>query len=382
MNDETLLTTELHLRADAVTDAPLTFEGVRGRARQIQRRRRGGAAAVAAVVVAIVVPVALLSGSGSDRTTPPPVVTPAQTYDLRDVTDTGALPAIPYIQGDQLLRPDDDPLALPDRYQQFHLESGALLGDRNDDSTGDLVTDIVQLGNGKVTDTRTFVGVAVSDDGLAVAEGSPDGSLTLVTNPRPQPLLSDARSPSPVALTGACFAFGGDCRVFYNNGHAGLVVDIDGQVSEAAPGAVSVADATESGLVAVRTSINDDGVCAGVYDSSAASYVWETCHHDLISFSPDGRYVLATTAQHDGIGLTALSVLDAATGRELVTYRVSGDAHISGIAPWEDDGTFLAATFIDGSWSVLRLEADGTRERVLGPTPGEDLDQPFVLPSQ
>ena len=382
MSEETRLAGELARRVDGMPDQPLTFEDVHGRARRIRRRRRAGVAAAVAAAVAVVVPTVLFSGAGGPRVDDPPVVHQLQTLDLGDVTATGPAPAVPYLEGDHLVHPGEDPLSLERPYTAFDLVPGALFGQWSDES-GHLQLDVVDSADGRVTDARPgLAGLATSDDGLVAAEGRTDGSLGLLSRFDLVPILrAGGPAPVPVAVTGRCAE--GDCAVYYNTERTGgFVVDAGGTTRRVTDDAVYVADASESGLVAVRTSADDSGTCVAVHDEDAASYLWRSCEYDLLSFSPDGRYLVATDPMHDGLGLTTVSVLDAATGDEVVRYRAPRNGHIDQGLAWEAGDQLLAAAYVDGEWSVYRLGTDGSMERALGPVAGADVEPPFRLPGR
>ena len=127
-----------------------------------------------------------------------------------------------------------------------------------------------------------------------------------------------------------------------------------------------------TGTIAGRTTVADGRSCGAAFDGRSLSEqpLWTDCDRDLSQFSPDGSLLAAFPAREGG-DPTGLSILDAATGRPLVDFEVTGaDRRVVGIATqvtWEDD-EHLLATYTDGDQQyVVRLGLDGSVERVAGP---------------
>lgn len=108
---------------------------------------------------------------------------------------------------------------------------------------------------------------------------------------------------------------------------------------------------------------------------------WKTCTYALKSFSPDGRLVLAGSAEVDGAGDNRLAVLDAATGKAVLDLRTPDNGSIFDVA-WEDDSHVVATVRESNRWAILRIGLDGHREYAVSPETGADeYVSPFVLPT-
>jgi hypothetical protein len=143
------------------------------------------------------------------------------------------------------------------------------------------------------------------------------------------------------------------------------------------PDALSVGDATESRLVAVMNASQDEGSCGGVYDIASSSYVWEGCESYLYDFSSDDAHLTGTHSYLDGPGPGYITILDAANGKEVARLDPK-DGYIR-TTVWQDAGHVLATVFDPKGWSVYRLGVDGSTERVLGPTPGDEYEPAYTL---
>jgi hypothetical protein len=125
------------------------------------------------------------------------------------------------------------------------------------------------------------------------------------------------------------------------------------------------------------TSVTDAGSCSQVDEGGRS--LWRTCDHRILSFSPDGRRVLASAAYADGLGDTQLAVLDAATGKVGLDLSVADGGAITQMV-WEDDTHLLAVVYDANRWGVVRIGLDGRRELAVAPAPDSgDLASPFVL---
>ncbi len=77
-HEDDVLARALRGQVDGMTEAPLTFDDVTGRAGVIRRRRRlAVATGVVAAVAAVVIPTAVLSGGDLNRSDEPPPGTSA-----------------------------------------------------------------------------------------------------------------------------------------------------------------------------------------------------------------------------------------------------------------------------------------------------------------
>lgn len=418
-NDDELrdqLGRELHQRVGGMHDAPLTLADVKGKAGSIRRNRRIATAAGIAAAVAIIVPVAVFAGQGlgdsdtlppasqsttpspsptraTDTTGPTPAPTPTSdvtppvappTIGLEDDFPSGPPPALPYLDGNQLIRHDQDPVRLPQAYDTF-----ALLGDRlvgsYQSGNGDRLVDVVEA-DGTVSSTDEVEGgIAISDTGTTVAYGTPAGTIETVWADDQVQLANNLGGPVSVAAVvgnGSCYEVDGGCRVFFNpaSGAPPQAADSHGIVDTFMDAALKVNDVSPTGLIAVQTSSSDDGSCSGVYNEEDRDLVFETCDNTLQSFSPDGGRLLAGPAYLDGIGDGSLAMLDTATGEPVAEFRIDGGFIAD--AAWEDDDHALVVAHSDVGWRILRVGVDGSVELVAGPqTTADELERPYFLPA-
>lgn len=304
----------------------------------------------------------------------------AGSFDLlRGVTDGEPL-SVPYLVGTKLVIPPGTSMALQRRYDGF-----ALLGDRvvaSYDDQGDRVLDVLTGTGGRIDSSSLVADFAVADAGNVVAWATAQGEVVTAWSAG---RLSFGNQGGPVmveALIGhaPCRESDNGCRVYVNNvdGRPPQSVTSDGSVTAIAPGAIKVNDVRADGLVAVQLSSSDTGSCSGAYDEREHTYLWRTCRHSLLQFSPEGGYLLASHPYLDGLGLGSLSVLDARTGRELVKFTVRGGFIAQ--YTWEDASHPLIVLSSDRGWEVLRLDLDGSRERALGPVaPAADPTRPPIV---
>jgi hypothetical protein len=132
-------------------------------------------------------------------------------------------------------------------------------------------------------------------------------------------------------------------------------------------GLLRVNDASAAaGLVSGLVSYGVDRGCSGVYDPTSETLRWQSCEHSNLRFSPDGRLVLADASYSDGLGSPTLSVLDARSGEEVVTFAPARrDTAVSVTqAVWEDEDTVLAHLDDGGDQAMVRVGTDGTVEAV------------------
>jgi hypothetical protein len=203
-----------------------------------------------------------------------------------------------------------------------------------------------------------------------VAYGAPvpadDGS-------RMGPLLGDDCGPQ------------GTCEVYVNvpdqqatGGRQPWLVDVNGTQKYMDGDYRVVADATESGLSIGARAITDTGSCS-VLLGGGEFQGFSTCRNTLVSFSPDGKLILADPAYHDGIGNGVLAMYDLG-GHRLFQRTNSEEAQsFYPSAQWEDATHVLAPVFQDGKWSIVRFASDGSMEYAVPPVAGHDADTPFVL---
>jgi len=381
MNDDltTRLSRQLHEQADDWHAAPLTLDGVRGRARSIQRTRRivTGTAA-AAVVAAVIVPTVTLLGTdlGADREIPPAGPSPTRVIDSQDPIPESSL-GIPFIEGRTLTLPDGVQGRLPDDYQGGTVLGDTVFGIRSDDS-GNLVLDRLDAQLGVSETLPLDSGLVPNLEGDAIAYVS-SGELTIrwedgSTN------LGPVGPVEVVRLVGGpdCTLGADDCVVYFNDGETPRFLNNSGEGSDVSGEPLSVADVDDDRRVAMLTEVTEEpGSCGRVYDQQSQQESFSTCEYTLGRFSPDGSHLSATQPYEDGFGDAFHAILDPDSGAELARYE-SGQGGIY-YSVWEDPEHLLVLSYEDGAWLVTRLGVDGSTEMALPPVAGSEEEPAYVL---
>lgn len=397
---ERLLGQQLHQQVDGMTDAPIGLGDVKGRAGRIRRNRRIAGGVAVAAVLAVAVPTALLVAPGTrsaDRVPPAnPDNGPTQTVLTLDGLATGGSPLIEYFDEQGVVLPTQGQVDL-DRSYQALIENpawdGWLAVEPARDGIRDLTADFTP------TSGRTMnVTLATTPDRSWVTfVWGEAGAQTLVS----QNLVDDGltRKPWTFTDTSTVYPVGyldeGGTTVLYAS------TDEQGRVTTGVAGPGSGEDATRelsssfvkaistdptTGRAAVMTKANDDGSgCFGVVEgltSGNGSTVWDTCDYSLGTFSPDGRYLLASDPYQGGGEKQSLAVLDADTGALVASFTQEkpGDRTPVGLGQlaWEDDDSVIAVATNEGRAGLLRLGVDGTAEQVVEPAPVTG-DVPYYL---
>jgi hypothetical protein len=388
-DDTDLLTRTLRDRSEQMAGSSLDIGEVKSRARGIRRRRQTMTGAVAAVVLAVAVPVGITVTDAIDaRPIPPAQQTQTPDPDRTDNAQPepdfpngpvrltadglpeGDAPAVNYIDKakNQLVTPagtvdmpDQAPMATEFRDGWLVIGGGG--------------PQVMWLdAEGKVV--RSVPGgmtLAVSDDHGQVAwtEGTwTDPEKTIVAAPVSggEPQQWTIRTQEAVDVVG----FLGEGRVVYSEPISGQngITEPDGSVTEL-EGFLSVRGASEAaGLVAVQSKYSVDRMCDGVVDPavSTSELLWETCDWKLGDFTPNGKYVVGTLPEADGMGSPSAAVLDARTGDVLVEFRSDpADMIVLSQLAWEDNDSLAAVAVDRVDGLMLRLTLAGEIER-LGPT--------------
>lgn len=383
----------LHRQSDGVTDAPISFEAVRGRAGRIRARRRAAVAgAVLAVGAAVAVPTVLLGGNGDGRGDAPPVVTTPEKAAGLDISDlpTGDAPKVPYVDGDRLHLPGGHSPVLEARLSQVAVVGERIVGLHREGET----SEVVELDSTQfevVQSWPTNGDLVVGTDGQ-VAWLERNGAVMVLRHGAPQPvqvaqLEGDERI---VALTGSCAERGG-CEVWFNDGAEQprfAVVTNDG--TPAHPASTTLLQAADihdlgdgSRLRVGITEFRDDlTTCSGVTGPHADEATWTTCVHRPYAFSPDGTNLIAAGSQDDGIGDSTVTVIRVSDGAVVTSLDNRTSHAFVTQAVWEDDAHVLARVFQEGQWAIVRIGLDGTMEYAVEPRAGEDVEPPFVLATQ
>ncbi len=143
------------------------------------------------------------------------------------------------------------------------------------------------------------------------------------------------------------------------------------------PGLLQADTASPSlGVVAGPTEYTPDGTCFAVVDALAGTGAgaWDTCDHRLGPFSANGTYVVGTPADADASGASTLTVLDAATGKELVTFeavlprRTVGGFYTQ--MTWVGDEALVVRMYVGDDTYMMRLGLDGSVQRIDIPSAG------------
>jgi hypothetical protein len=133
-------------------------------------------------------------------------------------------------------------------------------------------------------------------------------------------------------------------------------------------------------LVAGETQYNSDGTsCWAVLNASTGAEHWKTCDYRLGKFSSDGKYVVGTPSQSDGLGATSVSILDASDGHPVATFQgKSGSDLFITEAAWDSDtDSLLVIAHENGSWRILRVGSDGSVQGAAGPVAGPPEVAPY-----
>jgi hypothetical protein len=371
-----------------------------------QRPRRGLAVALAgsAVVLAVAVPLALRGGDalgGDGAAVAPATTTPTPTahegrQPARGVLDvshlsTGAAPDVEYVATGVLHEPDGSTAAVGTRYP---VSGFVVLGDGSrvwQTSKGGTAYVEVQGADG------SFADPVRSEFGLAV---NPHHSIAAWVAPSGQTMVWSGHGSEPTAL-GEPISVDQDLRVGAVSGDdcslaCSVVVNAYGArtgsgwrpweatVSGTEPlldgGYLIVNDISDAGLTIGYRKLDDFGSCSTLLGGGELQG-FSTCRHTLASFSPDGQLLLADPAYHDGIGNGVIAMYDLEGTRLFVRHNTESAQSFYSSAEWETTTQVLAPVFQDGRWAVVRFTSDGAMEYAVAPVRGQDVDNPFVLPT-
>jgi len=401
----------LRQRADSVSDAPISFEAVRGTAGRIRNRRRAMVAgAVLAVGAAIAVPTAVMSGFGEDRGSTPVVTDPTPTPG-EDTTartpqgltirglEQGDAPGTAWLEGSEL-HVGSGTVDLDIREPRaVAVLDGAWVVTGVPASGGDAAVYVLDSGSREVLhqEATHHTRLVTNEARTAVAWMAQDGTPRVwqdgLAVPLDHPVSGSGSNHQALALTGErCDADaetveGAGCTVFFTQeGPRGEVTNwtssTHGIVDEWTGPFERLIDVSGNRVSAGFTELADDHTCSGVSGPDDASITWSTCDHQLAEFSPDGSLLLAHESYFDGLGPGTITVLDARTQEELLSRNNHESHAFISHAVWEDESHVLASVFQEGEWAVVRIGVDGSMELAVAPQKGEDLDAPFFLSAQ
>jgi hypothetical protein len=414
MNDQ--LTRALREKGDRFADqhvADLSLDSVLQRAGEIRRGRRMRATLVmATAVLAIAIPVGITvtgrGGADHPEPAPEPTGSPITLGDLPIGTKPAIGYASPYdgsssIVHRRISKHEDKTYVVAGRMgdvagagpvlNQFAFLDGGLLTGTND--SGDETAHFYGDTDPKTELTWSMRGdFAVSPEGNVGAFALRNGTVMAVQDGGSRYFevgrLPSGDSYSAIAVrgencSGRSEAVG--CTIYLtSNGERGTA-----EVWAVSPYRTPVvvhrqlqglSDISSDNLYAGLFTSNDSSSCSQVEDA-AGERVWNTCGHQLRTFSPDGRHLLATGDYGSGLGDTELAILDVpGHGKVVLDLKTADGATLYGDAVWEDDEHVLVTVVEDGKWAILRFGLDGSREYAIPPLISSfDYPAPFVLPS-
>ncbi|MDR7251703.1 hypothetical protein J2X46_000675 [Nocardioides sp. BE266] len=376
----------LHRRVDPLQHAPLSITDVRRRAGRIQRRRRTVAGLAVAAVLAIAIPMGLsATGPGQRSDVPPATQTPSPSPQVAsgtikvdaqsaEVIEEAPVPLLD-VDGPTLITADGT-YDLPHDFSTVtpYLDgwAGVAVYDEADKSGAfmeflgpDLQVDDAGGPTG---------GLVVRPDGGRIAWSEYDGTQWQVVVADPtggQEWVYTRFAPSaqdePVIPLGFVSDDTVAVRATYNIGDPKTFVAGGGQPVEVS-GLVQ-ADAASAGVVAGITEIRPEGTCFGVVDAAGSGDPsWTTCDRRLGPFSATGRYVVGARAESDGDGTPDITVLDAATGKEVVTFEAALPRRTVGgfwtQMTWVGDEALVARLWVGDKSYMMRLGLDGSVQRI------------------
>lgn len=376
----------LHRRVGPLQRAPFTVTDVRHRARRLQRRRAAAAGVAVAAVLAVAVPFGLAATGPAQRTDVPPATqsptteSPAPVVVSGTVTvdpssaETLARTPVPLLDVDapSLITPDST-TGLPGPFAVLTPYLDGWVGVQTDEGTGTLRS----LGaDGTVEDGGSPTGGLVgSPDGTRVAWSRYTGSQWEVVVADPSGTADPVRTtfpPAPlehrVEPVGFVSADEVVVRTFDDSLESKTYVVRAGGAATEMTGLLQAESASAAtGLVAGLSSLTADGACSAAVDEAGRT-VWETCEHGIGAFSPSGTYVVGTDPEADGDGSPTVSVLDASTGEEIVTFEAALPRRTVGgfwsQVAWEGDEALVVRLFRADEYAIVRLGLDGTVRRI------------------
>lgn len=377
----------LERRVRDLHEAPLDLGAVKGTARRIRRRRRAAVAGGVLAAAAVVVPVAVIATSATDSrveriapaaptVTDPVRPTPAPTpeglgFSYLEVGSAGAV----------LHLADGGTIELPGNDYVGAVELGDQVAAVRRDDEGASSLDFLKDGE-VVTSYDVRGGVALTPDRRTVAFVTTDDELLLVSEEHGQSSFGPVDPDTTLAAvigTGDC-ALEVGCHPFleYGDGREPYEINYEGPTTVPVPGALKINDAADGFLVTAQTESTDTGSCGVLYDRQAQRAVFETCASQVLDISPTGRYVVGTDPYGDGLGPRYFSLLDA-EGTEVARYEVRSGHVFLGDVVWRDATHAVAPVFDEGQWQLVSLGVDGTSEVLVGPVPGDEMENPFRL---
>lgn len=282
----------------------------------------------------------------------------------------GQTPQIAYLEPGAILHlPDGSTRQVAQDYLAFALAGDLLAGAwYEEDGSGASHIDLEQ--EGQPVQTLLGEGLVQSISGETIAWNGPDQTIQSAWDGGQVEMARKIGQYSTVTAVdgvGTCYEAEspvGGCTVYYSPAegparfsHSHGIDDIVG------PKVFHVADVASDGATAVGTKFFDEGSCWAVKAGPTGKFLWETCDHSLLLFSPGGDLVLATDAYLDGLGPSTISILDARTGAERASFRAP-NGYIAGWT-WEGPETALIETDGQQDWRLIRINSTGGAETAL-----------------
>ena len=383
--------------ADEAPFAPkLDFDAVAGRAGRIRRNRRIAGAVAVAAAAAVIIPTAfsVTGGPRADRELQP-APSPSAPAQVSRTTLTldglalGEAPGIEYFTADGVVLPDRGLVPTDQSYQALVPSEadggpGGFIAVEPDGQHLRVLTKDFEPQNGSAT-TQSLVTTTERDHYAFVAVES--GAQTLVSRDTTD-FEAGMTWDLPAQGVAEVVGYLGDERILVQNvdqkdGTSDLMIaEPDGSTTPVRGYVQALSTSPEDGTFAVQTEDGPDGPCFGVVDATSLTETWDTCDYKLGGFSPDGHYVLATSALSDGMGPREVEVLDAGTGALVARFATEQDSQLFMVGVvWETPNTFLANAYEGTTGTVLRMGADGSLEEAVAPVHVDDVfaDLPFYF---
>lgn len=240
--------------------------------------------------------------------------------------------------------------------------------------------------DGRLDRSTTIRGrAAVDPAGDVAAWAEPDGTVrSLGANGE----VSLARQKPGTTVTsivsaGSCReALGGGCLVtIYREGKRATFTDSHGITIAVAKDAVRAGDVSEKHVVIV-TEENGNGLCNRVAPlRRPASTRWASCELEMGSFSPNGRLLIASDDQVEGLGVRFLDVRATRTGVPALRLDAPAGGMLSSVQ-WADDTHLLVVDFDGKRFQVAKVGLDGSTTRGSAAVRADITGNPFLLASR
>lgn len=382
-DDEDRLIDELRERSSEINGHTIGFDAVRQSAKRMQRRRNVVSGAVAVAVASVAVPAGLAMAPGliaadgpaenpslAARPTPSSEATITTLRGPTALTmevPVGAAPQLSYFLGEDYVVTDGRTLQFEHDYTTVVPFADGLLAQGYAgasaqvfflDESGKMLGESQASGQGLVTSADgSQIGYVLIKD---------DGTQTLVNAP--------ASGSDPVTWNFPAFpavipvGFADNDTLVYEAVEGG---EVEG-VYTARPGSridlvphLLGASSAANGLVAGVTERKLASICSGVVDVITGDLLWSDCAYATGEFSPDGKWVVATSADGDGFGHLGLAIVDADTGTPVVEYgQATRRGQVTlGDPEWESDRALLSPINDANRYGLIRLDLAGETEK-------------------